>query len=81
MTHQTLWAILWRQNSRSVDGPDFHIMHFNGIPLLFRTREACRKLISERYGYIRDREDLKAYPHGWMMPQAVRVELRRKWRL
>jgi hypothetical protein len=44
---------------------------------LFRTRHDCRAFIEERYGYIRTRSDLRREPHGWMVPRAVRVEVRR----
>jgi hypothetical protein len=27
----------------------------------------------EKWGYIKKRDDLRAEPHGWRMPRAVRV--------
>jgi hypothetical protein len=47
------------------------------LPALFRTRREARAWIEREYGYIRRRPDLRAEPHGWRMPVAVRVEIRR----
>ena len=44
---------------------------------LFSTRRKCLAYINERYGYIRDRADLRREPHGWRLPRAMRVEVRR----
>lgn len=44
-----------------------------GQMLMFSTRKACRKWIEDRYGYIRERDDLKKMPHGWRLPKAVKV--------
>ncbi len=43
--------------------------------MLFRTRAECRAWIDEHYGYIRTRADLRAEPHGWRMPRAVKVRV------
>ena len=43
------------------------------VPWLFYTRRACRDFIDQEYGYIKTRPDLKAAPHFWKMPQAVKV--------
>lgn len=41
--------------------------------LLFATRAAARAYIKARWGYLAQRPDLRAEPHGWKMPQAVQV--------
>lgn len=43
---------------------------------LFRTRAECRQFIKNDYGYIADRPDLKAEPHGWTMPKPVKVRVK-----
>ena len=45
---------------------------------LFRDRKSAREHIKSKYGYILRRTDLLAEPHGWMLPVAVRVEVRVK---
>ena len=80
------WAIKWRSDNR-LDGkcetllgrysgrnsgqcPDFMEGH---IIMVFRTRQSARDYISINYGYIADRPDLKAEPHGWKVPVPVKV--------
>jgi hypothetical protein len=75
------WALLWRQTRASLGGPSWHLMYRDGIPLLFKTRKAAREYAKAEYGYIATRPDLRAHPHGWTVPQPVRVEIRRKWRM
>lgn len=70
----TWWAVEWRSRN-SLDGAR---LVWEPEICLFRTRRECRKFIDERYGYIKTRPDLKAEPHGWLMPVAVRVGV---WRL
>jgi hypothetical protein len=67
------WAILWRSNNR-VDGKREHLRgDGTGLPLMFTTRAHCRAYIRGVFGYIQSRPDLRAEPHGWKMPQAVKV--------
>ena len=42
-------------------------------PKLFRTRAKARKWRDEIFGYIRNRPDLKAEPHGWRLPQVRKI--------
>ena len=70
----SLWAGEWHENCK-LDGESRHILYENRLPVLFRTRRECRAFIKDRYGYIADRPDLRAEPHGWRMPQAVRVKI------
>ncbi len=69
-----LWAGEWHSNNR-LDGETRHILYNNRLPVLFRTRQECRAFIREKYGYIKNRPDLKAEPHGWRMPQAIKVKI------
>jgi len=70
------WAVEWRSRNR-LDGEKRHLIWAPeagpGNYRLFRTRAACRSYIDDRYGYIRERADLRAEPFGWRLPQAVRV--------
>ena len=69
-----LWAAEWHSNNE-LDGECRHIIYENCLPALFRKRKECRAFIKDKYGYIADRPDLRAEPHGWRIPQAVKVEI------
>ncbi len=67
-----LWAAQWHSKNK-LDGEVKHICYENCLPALFRTRKECRAWIKETYGYIAGRPDLQDEPHGWRMPQAIKV--------
>ncbi len=69
-----MWGLLWVSDCR-LDGRSEHLIHDAGFPVLFRTRREARAYRDDRYGYIRGRHDLKAEPHGWMLPRAVKVKV------
>jgi len=76
------WAVEWHSKNR-LDGNRRHLIWGHdhtkpGFFRLFRTRAEARTFIEERFGYIRERPDLRAEPNGWYMPQAVRVEVNRE---
>ena len=72
-----LWAMEWHSRNL-LDGDQRVLMVWSETSaLIFRTRQECRAHIEQRYGYIRQRADLRAEPHGWRMPQAVRVALKK----
>lgn len=60
------WGVLWRGN-------ETHFMFNNCEPILFRTRKEARDHIFMKWHYIKSRPDLRAAPHNWRMPKAVRV--------
>jgi len=71
----TAWAAQWQQCNR-LDGERRHLLRDvpgDPAPALFRTRDAARHWIRERFGYIAKRPDLRAEPHGWRTPRPVRV--------
>ncbi len=71
-----LWAGQWYSRNK-LDGITKHILYNEHcLPALFRTRRECREYIKEKYGYIKDREDLREEPHGWRLPKTVKVEVR-----
>ena len=73
-TTKTVWALKWISDSK-LDG---HIERFMGKPMgwkVFRTRAEARAYRDETYGYIKNRPDLKAEPHGWKLPRVVKVVL------
>jgi hypothetical protein len=66
--------VMWHSDNR-LDGCKRHLI-WDAIPYrVFRTRAECRAHIEERYGYIRERLDLRAEPFGWHMPTAVMVKI------
>lgn len=73
-----LWAAEWRSENE-LDGVTRHLIQTPDHPcvFLFRTRKACQAWIRHNYGYIAKRPDLRREPHGWRMPQPVRVEVRK----
>ncbi len=72
MRSVTRWAVQWRSDNR-LDGKTRHFMWDGVQPFLFRTRQKARDAIRERWGYIRNRPDLRREPCGWKMPIPVRV--------
>lgn len=68
------WGALWRSQN-NLDGITEYIICVDCKPILFRTRQECRKWINEKYGYIGNRSDLKREPHGWKIPKAVKVKI------
>ena len=72
-TQPCRWAVLW--HSDAFDGCSRYFLWNGTQPWLFRTRREARTHIREKFGYIRERPDLRGQPHGWHVPQAVRVEV------
>jgi hypothetical protein len=68
----TYWAAQWHSVNR-LDGDRTHIIHVNLYPAFFQTRQEARDFIETNFGYIRDRPDLQAEPHGWKMPKPILV--------
>lgn len=70
----TIWGIEWHEKNKT-DGERREIMWENCVPLMFTTRALARAYIHRTYRYIKYRKDLRREPHGWRMPQAVRIEV------
>lgn len=79
------WAIKWRSENK-LDGKREHLVGtswrdrpaytYGGYTIaVFRTRREARQFNTDHYGYIRHRTDLKAEPHGWKVPQVVKVRV------
>ena len=68
------WVLIWH-SANLVDGCTERIISNNHGPLLFRTRKEARELAKLRYGYIHTRPDLRAEPHGWRLPVAVKATI------
>ena len=70
------WAVEHRKSSKCLDGAG---KFFEGGIIvdqpyrLFRTRQEAIAYIRKHYGYIR--KDLRAYPHGNLMPVPVKVHV------
>ncbi len=79
------WAIKWHSENK-LDGVTEHLMglwpdykrssnvsgYYKGV---FQTRQQARDFNNKHNGYIRNRPDLRAEPHGWRMPKVVKVEV------
>jgi hypothetical protein len=66
------WGVRWRQvGPRPIE----HLMYEDRLPVIFRTRAEARSWIDRKYGYIRERKDLKSAPHFWRMPSPIRVKV------
>lgn len=74
-TKYTKWGIVWRSENK-LDGMTRRFILRDGAPLVFSTRLGARRYIQQHYSYIADRPDLRAEPHGWKTPIAVRVVIR-----
>lgn len=68
------WGILWRSENR-LDGKRQYFLWDGTLPLLFRSRADAREYISDRFGYIAERPDLRREPHGWKMPSPIKVDV------
>jgi len=69
-----MWGIKWISDCK-LDG---HTEYITGNTMgwdVFRTRAEARAFREKRYGYLRNRPDLKAEPFGWKMPQVIKVIL------
>jgi len=73
-----LWAMRWKSKNK-LDGASEHFCLFDlretHFPTLFRTRREALEWRDEKYGYIRQREDLRSEPHGWRLPSVMRVRV------
>lgn len=67
-----MYGVLWRSKNL-LDGESEYLMYKDGLPLLFVTKKKATEWIRNNYGYIARRKDLRQEPHGWRMPQAVRL--------
>ena len=74
----SLWMPMWKSNNK-LDGKKRYLIKFHykyaGRALLFTTRQECRDWINKHYGYIKHRKDLRSEPHGWRLPEAVKVDV------
>lgn len=68
------WGILIRARNK-LDGYTEHLMYENTKPVIFKTRREAQIFAKERFGYVKNRPDLKAEPHGWLPPKVLKVEL------
>jgi hypothetical protein len=73
--YKSAWAVKWESRNR-LDGYRCDLVSHPGeLPpaVLFETRREAREYIATSLAYIRSRRDLRAEPHGWLAPKAVRV--------
>jgi hypothetical protein len=72
----TAWGVMWHSQNK-LDGVSKFLIYNSParIPHIFKTRRLANVFIEAVYGYIRTRPDLRAEPHGWRMPKAVKVTI------
>lgn len=70
-----IWGALWRSDNKMDGYREWLLNGPNCLPVMFRTRREARAYIDETLGYIRERPDLRAQPHGWKIPIPVRVKV------
>lgn len=66
--------ILEHYSKNRLNGERRHFEFHELVPKLFCTRREARAWAAERYAYFK-RPDLRAEPHGWRMPKAVKVRV------
>ncbi len=69
-----IWGILFKYKD-SVYTPCSRIEYKGGIPIIFKTKIACKKYIDKNYGYIKIRKDLRNYPHFWRLPKPTKIDV------
>jgi len=69
------WAIKWKSESKLNGKREFLIGLDGYTTIVFRLRKDARTFCKEKFGYIKTRKDLRSEPHGWKMPQVVKVEI------
>lgn len=67
------WGLLWWVSEKFTYEPRSHLLYENCKPVMFKTRKEARDFAIEKYGYIKVRDDLRRYPHGWRLPKPVRI--------
>ena len=78
MSDLRAWAVEGRASSKAGGERQFPTWDQHDRFRVFETRRDCRAYIEERWGYLRERPDLRAGPFGWRMPRAVRVTVQRE---
>ena len=69
------FALLWRSRNK-LDGLTEHILNTQDcVPMLFRTRSEANRERDKYRNMCLVRKDLRAEPHGWMMPRIVKVKV------
>lgn len=72
MQTRQYWVVLHRRNSL-LDGKVEHIQMSDCFPKFFHTRKEARSFIKEKFGYLKNRPDLRAKPHGIRAPIAIKA--------
>ena len=67
------WGLLQRSNNR-LDGYHEHLTFENCLPVMFLTKREARQYAEQKYYYCW-RKDMRAEPHGRLVPLPVRVRI------
>jgi hypothetical protein len=68
------WGLL-SDTTTQLDGRRVHLIFEHCLPVIFRTRQEAREYANKRFGYIKNRPDLRREPHCCRMPKAVRINV------
>ncbi|MFH2141393.1 MAG: hypothetical protein ABIJ97_03145 [Bacteroidota bacterium] len=73
LLNKNYWCTLNRSKNK-LDGYREHIEMESCKPVLFHTKKEALKHIKENYQEYK-RNDLRAEPHGWLMPIPIKIKL------
>jgi len=68
------WGLKW-QSKNKLDGITEHLIFDNRLPALFHTKKEAIEYRNKRYGYIKERKDLRSEPFGWKLPKVIKVKV------
>ncbi len=82
-----VWGIQWRSCNK-IDGKREYLLgclnkRADNVPpfvagyskMAFKSRKEAREYIKKNFGYIKNRSDLRAEPHGWKMPIPIKISV------
>ena len=79
MAKGNLWGLLWHSEN-NLDGITRHLIFDKRLPALFLTQADARHYAEREFGYIKRLPNLRKEPHGWRMPQPVKVQVEEQGR-
>jgi hypothetical protein len=68
----TRWTLQWRSENKRDGRREYMCASMKG---LFDTRAEARAAQENEYCYLQGRPDLRAEPHGWLVPKVVKVKV------
>lgn len=68
------WGVKFHSKNK-LDGIRSFFVFENYFPVLFFTKREAMEYIKGRYGYLKDRKDLRQEPFGWRMPKPIKITI------